>query len=45
MNVRSNDICNACREGRNCVNGRYCMRLHRYVEYAKEPPCGVLNVE
>jgi len=43
--VRSNAVCNACERGRNCVNGRFCVPLNRYVEYANVPPCEVLNEE
>ncbi len=38
--------CDKCKYGRNCLNGRYCIRHSVYVEYYKsgEEPCaGILN--
>jgi hypothetical protein len=31
--------CNICHEASNCINGRYCNKLHCYVEHDKEPRC------
>ena len=35
----SNPTCAMCPVAFNGINGRYCYRLHSYVEYAKVPPC------
>lgn len=42
---RCNPVCKACRSARNAVNGRYCLTLGIYVEYAKLPPCGRKKTE
>lgn len=34
-----NPYCAVCHLGINTVNGRYCTRLNKNVEYAEEPPC------
>jgi len=39
MKQQTNDICHQCVEAHNALNGRYCNRLQKYVEYAKEPLC------
>ena len=39
MKSRTNIYCALCIKARNMLNGRYCTSLHRYVEYAKQPPC------
>lgn len=31
--------CLACRYGRNCINGRFCVRLYRYVTHIVKEPC------
>ena len=31
--------CEKCPEARNCINGRYCIRLGAYVEYLVIPLC------
>lgn len=35
----ASEICKACGAGRNCINGRYCHRLGRYVEHDKIDEC------
>nr|DAP81746.1 MAG TPA: hypothetical protein [Caudoviricetes sp.] len=35
----SNHPCHGCNTVRNCLNGRYCPKLGRYVEYSKTKPC------
>ena len=32
--------CGGCGMTRNCINGLYCTKLMRYVEHAREKPCG-----
>lgn len=32
--------CKICSEAHNGLNGRYCLRLKRYVEHSAAPPCG-----
>lgn len=34
-----NERCRTCAHGRNCINGRWCEKLKKYVEYAKELEC------
>nr|DAM85653.1 MAG TPA: POLLEN ALLERGEN 5 ALLERGEN, SMALL HIGHLY DISULFIDE [Caudoviricetes sp.] len=31
--------CQKCEDGSNCINGRYCHPLHRYVEYEPKALC------
>lgn len=31
--------CMACDKGSNCINGRWCAELARYVEHTSVPPC------
>nr|DAG22550.1 MAG TPA: hypothetical protein [Caudoviricetes sp.] len=31
--------CVICKEGRTCINGQFCLRLKRYVEYINKPIC------
>ncbi len=35
----ANQWCAVCKEAYNGVNGRYCRKLGRYVEYDREPKC------
>lgn len=35
----TNDECQVCINAFNGINGRFCCKLHRYVEYAVVPPC------
>lgn len=35
----TNPICQACPQSYNTINGRYCNKAHRYVQYNKEPVC------
>nr|DAI78070.1 MAG TPA: hypothetical protein [Caudoviricetes sp.] len=28
--------CVICKEGRTCINGRFCLKLKRYVEYIND---------
>lgn len=35
-----NEECMTCAEAWNTLNGRWCGRMGRYVEYADGPPCG-----
>ncbi len=39
MNTRTNPTCAKCEKATNCLNGRYCHELKRYVEYATQPIC------
>lgn len=39
MSNKSNDTCMQCADGRNCINGRYCLKLRGYVTYYATPPC------
>nr|DAI13826.1 MAG TPA: hypothetical protein [Caudoviricetes sp.] len=34
-----NSFCADCRHALNALNGRYCTKLHRYVEYSTAPQC------
>jgi len=36
----ANWVCARCVRGKNCLNGRWCDVLGRYVEYDREPMCG-----
>ncbi|MDY5632505.1 MAG: hypothetical protein SPF56_08470 [Bacteroidaceae bacterium] len=36
---KSKSACSGCRWTMNCLNGLYCKRLKRYVEYATQQPC------
>lgn len=29
-------ICDSCKYKRNCINGRWCLKFKRYVEYSKD---------
>lgn len=29
-------ICDSCNYKRNCINGRWCLKFKRYVEYSKD---------
>lgn len=40
METFTNQQCASCDSSHFGVNGCYCNKLHHYVEYAKEPPCG-----
>ncbi len=31
--------CSTCPTAINCINGRYCTKLKKYVEHDKEPKC------
>ncbi len=31
--------CMGCEEGRACINGRFCLKLKRYVEYEHQIIC------
>ncbi len=35
--------CRACTLARNCINGRYCTKVARYVNYDVQPPCHKWN--
>lgn len=37
--TRTNDECAVCINAFDGINGRYCHKLHRYVEHAATPPC------
>ena len=39
MNRPTNPKCNSCQDSRNCINGKFCMKLKKYVEGAQAPPC------
>lgn len=45
MNTGTNKICAECSIAQNSLNGRYCNKLRKYVEYAKAPPCGKTSVQ
>ena len=32
-----NEQCRTCAHGRNCINGRWCEKLRKYVQYDKKP--------
>lgn len=34
-----NDECRSCPHGRNCINGRWCEEIKKYVQYANKPLC------
>lgn len=34
-----NEKCLACIHGRNCINGRWCEKLKKYVQYADKILC------
>lgn len=34
-----NATCLTCKAGKNCINGRYCEAIHKYVEYDTLPKC------
>ena len=34
-----NTTCSQCPLALNCINGRYCTRLHAYVQYDNKPKC------
>lgn len=34
-----NDECRICPYGRNCINGRWCEKVRKYVQYAKTKLC------
>ncbi len=36
-------ICRTCRSSKNCLNGLYCEKKGRYVEYAVTDGCGDFN--
>ena len=31
--------CKECEQGRNCINGRYCLKLRAFVNYLKDIVC------
>lgn len=35
----ASEECNKCKEGRNCINGRYCLPERKYVEHQNEMSC------
>lgn len=39
MPTHTNEICRECPIAYNALNGRYCKRIGKYVEYATEPEC------
>lgn len=36
-----NDECRSCSHGRNCINGRWCEKVKKYVQYASTKLCEV----
>lgn len=34
-----NAECALCDKTRNCINGKWCIPLHRYVNYDDKPRC------
>ena len=32
-------VCEGCEQLRNCINGKYCLKLHKYVEWSKKKDC------
>lgn len=33
------DKCVVCKEGKACINGKFCKLFRKYVEYIKVPLC------
>ena len=31
--------CNLCESKRNCINGAYCQKLKKYIEFTKNKEC------
>nr|DAI37428.1 MAG TPA: hypothetical protein [Caudoviricetes sp.] len=31
--------CLLCHDGRNCINGKYCLKHKRYVQHQEKLPC------
>nr|DAL31574.1 MAG TPA_asm: hypothetical protein [Caudoviricetes sp.] len=31
--------CATCSSGRTCINGRFCLKMKKYVEYTDKPVC------
>nr|DAP07223.1 MAG TPA: ADAM cysteine-rich domain protein [Caudoviricetes sp.] len=31
--------CLLCPDGRNCINGKYCIKYKRYVQHMEKLPC------
>lgn len=38
-NRMASELCKACEEGRNCINGRYCPPRRQYVEHQNIKEC------
>lgn len=38
-------ICRYCQRARNCINGRYCFVLRRYVQYDCRQECDYFQQE
>lgn len=34
-----NEQCRACADGRDCINGRWCEKLKKYVQYTVKILC------
>ncbi len=43
MASRTNTICAKCPMAQERLNGRYCTKLNRNVEYDKKPACKTTN--
>lgn len=39
MKKAKNNLCAQCPKAHDSINGRYCNKLRKYVQYATEPPC------
>lgn len=39
MASKIRSVCHGCRFTLNGINGIFCTRLHRYVQYATTQPC------
>ncbi|MCR5362438.1 MAG: hypothetical protein K6E73_10600 [Bacteroidales bacterium] len=39
MSMTEGSLCTTCGNGRNCINGRWCLVLRAYVEYRRAVPC------
>jgi hypothetical protein len=35
--------CKSCTEVRNCINGHFCAKLKKYVEYSRKKECNKKN--
>ena len=38
-------LCETCQNARNCINGRYCLALRRYVHHVTAQTCDSFKQE